>query len=64
MATSDEQRPEPHELGALPEERPSGEDHRDGPPGYDLDEQAVYAERLRQREQGSDRPAEQPEDDS
>jgi len=22
--------------------RPEGEDHREGPPGYDLDEQAVY----------------------
>ncbi len=31
------------EVGFLPEERPCGEDHRDGHPGYDLDEQAVYA---------------------
>ena len=39
----------PHELGALPEERPCGEAHRDGHPGYDLDEQAVYAWELRRR---------------
>lgn len=25
-------------------ERPEGEDHREGPPGYDLDEQAAYRE--------------------
>lgn len=38
-----------HELGALPSERPCGEDHRDGHPGYDLDEQAVYGDVLRRR---------------
>ena len=31
---------------------PEGEDHRDGPPGYDLDEQRAI-EDLRRREQGA-----------
>ena len=39
----------PHELGAYRSERPCGEDHRDRHPGYDLDEQAVYADWLRRR---------------
>ncbi len=49
----------PHELGALPEERPCGEAHRDGHPGYDLHEQAVYAAELRRRAalQEQQRPA-------
>ncbi len=42
----------PHELGAYRSERPSGEDHRDRHPGYDLDEQAVYADWLRRRDAG------------
>jgi hypothetical protein len=47
-----------HELGALPFERPSGEDHRDVQPGYDLDEQGVYADRLRRSREGDTRPDE------
>ena len=45
----DEERTPEHELGDLPEERPSGEDHRDGPPGYDLDEQEAIEELQEER---------------
>jgi hypothetical protein len=33
-----------------PEERPEGEDHRDGPPGYDLDEQTAMRELMARQE--------------
>ena len=44
-----------------PEEQPPsedlGEDHREGPPGYDLDEQEAIEELERERGSGSDEPA-------
>jgi hypothetical protein len=33
-----------------PDERPEGEDHRDGPPGYDLDEQTAIRELMAAQE--------------
>jgi hypothetical protein len=51
------ERPDPQQD---PQQQPApatgdmGEDHRDGPPGYDLDEQAAIEELETEREGGSE----------
>ena len=50
---------EPDQQGGSPPPREDmGEDHREGPPGYDLDEQEAIERLERERESGSgERPA-------
>jgi hypothetical protein len=43
--------PEEQGAGAQPQDE-LGEDHREGPPGYDLDEQEAIGELEREREGG------------
>jgi len=43
----------PDEQGGAPEPREDmGEDHREGPPGYDLDEQKAIEQLEKERESG------------
>jgi hypothetical protein len=43
---------EPEEEGGTQPREDMGEDHREGPPGYDLDEQQAIEELEREREAG------------
>ena len=47
-----EQRPPADGDPAESEPGHEGEDHREGPPGYDLDEQAAIEELERERDEG------------
>ena len=49
---------EPEEqIGTREPHEDMGEDHREGPPGYDLDEQEAIERLERERESGSSEPA-------
>jgi len=52
MESPDDQHDAP-DAGARPE-GDLGEDHRDGPPGYDLDEQAAIERLERERDSGQE----------
>jgi hypothetical protein len=41
---------QPSEAGEEPSGRPEGEDHREGAPGYDLDEQSAIRELMDERD--------------
>jgi hypothetical protein len=43
--------PETPQKTEQPQDRPEGEDHREDPPGYDLDEQAAIERLRRERDE-------------
>ena len=45
---------QPEDQGGAPPPEDMGEDHREGPPGYDLDEQEAIEELERERASGDD----------